>query len=413
VWEGRETAERQILAVLFLSGLVLSALAGSARGKVPLSWGVERIRAYCVWDNDNWNMTDPWDVDAGANAGQNTIIAVIDTGVDYYTDDQYQIHYHPDLAPNIAGGKGFAFYAGQLHIVNDHQDTTGHGTRVIGVIAATVNGTGANASGIVGAAPQTRIYVLKYFGGLVEEVVAAIYYAVDVLDANIISMSWGYDYPDSRLFDACNYAYNHGALLFAASGNENRTIHEYPALYDSVEAVGATCQDDSRWSFSDYGPKLCFVAPGFEINTTHGNTTQHFSYAVVSGTSFAAPYAVAAAALIWTSKPDPGGGFGSQWTNVGVYQKMRTNGTLDLWPTGRDNDTGWGLVNAWLSNQRPIGDINNDLRVSGDDVALAQYAFGSYPGHPRWDPRADMNINNRVDGTDVAWICRHFGESDP
>jgi subtilisin family serine protease len=355
-------------------------------------------------------MTSPWDVDAGANAGQNTIIAVIDSGVDYYTDGQGQIHYHPDLAPNIAGGKGFDYYLNEVHIVNDHQDQDpyGHGTEVIGIIAATVNGAGANASGIVGAAPQTRIYVLKYFGGLVEEVVAAVYYAVDVLHANIVLMSWGYDYPDSRLFDACDYA-NQSALLFAASGNEGQIIHEYPALYDSVEAVGATCQDDSRWSFSDYGPKLCFVAPGVDIPTT----TINEGYANATGTSFAAPYASAAAALIWTSKPDPGGGFGSQWTNVGVYQKMRTNGTLDLAPTGWDNDTGWGLVNAWLSNQRPIGDINNDLRVSGFDIALARYAFGSYPGHPRWDPRADININKQVDGTDVALIAAHFGQSDP
>ena len=65
-------ARRQIFVVLFLSGMVLSALLGSVRGSVVLSWGVERIRAYCVWDHDNWNMTKwnttAWDVDAGARS---------------------------------------------------------------------------------------------------------------------------------------------------------------------------------------------------------------------------------------------------------------------------------------------------------------------------------------------------------
>jgi subtilisin family serine protease len=233
--------ERQIFAVLLLSGMVLSALAGSARGSVVLGWGVERIRAYCVWDNDNWNMTNPWDVDAGANAGQNTTIAVVDTGVDYVMDDQGNRVYHPDLAPNIAGGAGFAYYAGYVHNVTDYQDTSGHGTEVAGIIAAIVNGTGANVSGIIGAAPRTRIYTLKYFGGFVEEAVAAIYYAVDVLHANIISLSWDVGVNDSRLFDACNYAYDNGALLFTASGNGGSTINAYPALYNSVYAVGAYC----------------------------------------------------------------------------------------------------------------------------------------------------------------------------
>jgi hypothetical protein len=45
--------ERQILVVFFLAAIMTSALMGSAHGKVPLGWGVERIRPYCVWDNDS------------------------------------------------------------------------------------------------------------------------------------------------------------------------------------------------------------------------------------------------------------------------------------------------------------------------------------------------------------------------
>jgi subtilisin len=396
--------------------MVLSALVGSARGNVVLGWGVERIRAYCVWDNDNWNMTNPWDVDSGADAGQNVSIAVIDSGVDYLTDDQGQIHYHPDLAANIAGGKGFLYLVEYLQILNAYDDEIGHGTEVIGVIAAVVNGLGANQSGIIGAAPKTHIWALRTYGNRPQEIAAAINYSVDVLGVQIINISLQSDDNYSEIFTACNHALARGALIFACSGNfppGNGTI-TYPALYNSVIAVGATCENDSRASFSNYGPKLCFMAPGFEINTTYGTTNHHFSYIVDNGTSFAAPHASATAALIWSSKVDPNFDFNhdGMWENDEVWAKMITT-TLDLGPPGKDNETGWGLVNAWLSYQRPIGDINNNNVVDGTDLSIVASAFGSWPGSPRWDPRADVDIDEVVDGTDMAIIARHFGEGDP
>ena len=44
------------------------------------------------------------------------------------------------------------------------------------------------------------------------------------------------------------------------------------------------------------------------------------------------------------------------------------------------------------------------------DISIAAYAFGSYPGHPRWNPLADVNHDNYVDMVDLSLIARHFGE---
>jgi hypothetical protein len=52
------------------------------------------------------------------------------------------------------------------------------------------------------------------------------------------------------------------------------------------------------------------------------------------------------------------------------------------------------------------------------DVGVAGKAFGSYPGHERWNIEADITgsggePDNRVDMRDIGLIARHFGETDP
>lgn len=58
-------------ALLFLANLQMPVYGSESR---PL--GVERIRAYCLWDNNNDTA-----VDGGANAGNDVVIAVIDSGI--------------------------------------------------------------------------------------------------------------------------------------------------------------------------------------------------------------------------------------------------------------------------------------------------------------------------------------------
>jgi len=55
------------------------------------------------------------------------------------------------------------------------------------------------------------------------------------------------------------------------------------------------------------------------------------------------------------------------------------------------------------------GDINGDGKVDMRDIALVCRAYGSYPGHPRWDPRCDLNDDEKVDMKDIGWVCRYYG----
>jgi len=310
--------------------------------------------------------------------------------------DNGTIFYHPDLNGNVLGGMGFRYYAGTVQLFADYKDGDGHGTHVAGIMAAV-----GNDGGVVGVAPRTKIYGLKLFTWDQNEVAAAINYSVDVLHANIISMSVGYsqDYPVLRT--ACDYAYGSGVLLVAAAGNEAASSIDYPARYnESVIAVGATYPNDTRPSWSNTGPELEFAAPGVDINSTW----LAGGYCNDTGTSMAVPHVTAAAALIWSSK--------GSWDNQHVRVALRQY-ALDLGPPGRDDYYGYGLVNAWEPNQRPLGDINVDYRVNLIDEFTVALAYGSVPGDPKWDQRADINVDNKVNLIDYYTVVSNFGKVDP
>jgi len=60
-----------------------------------------------------------------------------------------------------------------------------------------------------------------------------------------------------------------------------------------------------------------------------------------------------------------------------------------------------------------MGDINSDGTVDIKDLAILSLAFGSYPGHPRWNPEADLNRDGKVDIRDLALGASNFGKSCP
>jgi hypothetical protein len=62
---------------------------------------------------------------------------------------------------------------------------------------------------------------------------------------------------------------------------------------------------------------------------------------------------------------------------------------------------------------RIVGDVNGDCEVAIDDVYATAQAFGSYPGHPRWNVYADVNNDEYVGIDDIYTVATHFGETCP
>jgi len=58
---------------------------------------------------------------------------------------------------------------------------------------------------------------------------------------------------------------------------------------------------------------------------------------------------------------------------------------------------------------QPMADLTVDMK----DIRGAAKCFGAYPGHPRWNPQADMVPDFVVDMRDIRAIAKNFGWSAP
>ena len=257
------------------------------------------------------------------NRGAGVRVAVLDTGIDYN---------HPELAGNFQGGHDFVFDDDDPFDDN----SISHGTHVAGIIAAEGNGTG-----VIGVAPEADLYAVKVMDGggfgLASWIIAGIEWAVDN-NMDIINLSLqGPDSPSLQL--ACDAAYDAGVLLVGAGGNSGTAV-AFPAAYESVVAVTATDSLDDRAAFSPSGPEVELAAPGVDILSTVAGG----GYDVLSGTSQAAPHAAGTAALLFATIDDLNND--GLINNADLRQALAMT-AIDLGDViGRDDDFGYGLVNA-------------------------------------------------------------------
>jgi hypothetical protein len=187
-----------------------------------------------------------------------------------------------------------------------------HGTRICGIVAAGWD----NATGIAGIGVDS-LKVLPLRTAYLSEIVAAIEYAINTTSGSppvrVLNASWRFDQPIQSLQDAIEAAGLAGIALVAAAGNDgvnndldNGIYQAYPAQYtkvplENVLAVAATEDTGSLTSFTNYGPASVQVAaPGQGIYSVSGGTG---GYASGNGTSYAAPIAASALALVMAANP--------------------------------------------------------------------------------------------------------------
>ncbi|GAB4543480.1 MAG: hypothetical protein Kow0063_36700 [Anaerolineae bacterium] len=290
------------------------------------------------WHMPQIQAPQAWDV----STGQDVLIAVLDTGIAY--EDFGGFRRAPDLG-NTRFEPGYDFINNDPHANDDE----GHGTHVAGTIAQSTN----NGQGVAGVAFNARLMPVKVLDsrgqGSHDAIAQGIVYATD-RGARIINMSLSGRTGSSTLAEAINYAASKGVLVVAAAGNSGGAV-EYPAAYESVLAVGAVGYDRSRVDYSNFGSQLDLVAPGGDTDadlngdgypdgilqeTFRGDPTR-FSFYFYEGTSMAAPHVSGVAALLFARNPAA--------TASQVRQAMETT-ALDLGPGGRDNQYGYGLVQA-------------------------------------------------------------------
>jgi subtilisin family serine protease len=343
-----------------------------------------------LWGLNNTGQTGGTpdaDIDAAEltfEGNGSTIVAIIDTGIDYT---------HPDLAANIwtnsaeAGGVAGVDddgngYVDDIHgydFVNndgDPMDDHYHGTHVAGTIGAVAN----NGIGVAGVSWDVQLMAVKFLdaggSGSLENAVRAVQYVIDN-NVPISNNSWGGGGFFQPLYDAIAAAGAQGHLFVAAAGNSGLDADldpMYPAGYDldNIVSVAATDHNDFLAGFSNYGAtSVDLGAPGVDVYSSIPGG----SYGYLSGTSMATPHVSGVAALIH-----------------------------DLHPT-------WGfdqIKNVLLSTVDPIPALDG-LTVSGGRLNAFAAATGTPPPDTN-GPRVSVSSPSGIAATPVSSVRLSFNE---
>jgi subtilisin family serine protease len=346
----------------------------------PQLWGLNNTGQSGGTPDADIDAPEAWDIQTG---NPNTVIGVLDTGVDYN---------HPDLVGNIwtnpgeIAGDGIDNDSnGYIDDVrgwdfayndNDPSDVYGHGTHVSGTIA----GKGNNSVGVTGVAWNAKIMPLKIFSdsGSVRtsDQILALNYAT-AKGVKLTNNSWGGGHYSQGLYDAINTAGQQGALFIAAAGNNygnNNDINPvYPASYDlsNIISVASTTRTDGLSSFSNYGPtSVDLGAPGSDIYST----TPGGNYGLDSGTSMASPHVTGGAALVWSQNPT--------WTAQQV--KNRLLQTTDAIPALSGKTVSGGRLNinnalGGSTQQPPNDNFANRIGLAGATANTTGSNIGATP----------------------------------
>jgi subtilisin family serine protease len=212
---------------------------------------------------------------------------VIDTGVDLD---------HPELNVNVSLSRSF---------VRDSSpdDFNGHGSHVAGTIAARNNSIGV--VGVAPGAPVVSVRVLDRGGrGTNSGVIAGVDYVAETANSgDVANMSLGGG-PSDALDNAVINAAAQGIKFTLAAGNESDDANNHsPARANgpNVYTLSAFANGGGFASFSNYGnPPVDYAEPGVSIRSTYKNG----GYAILSGTSMAAPHL---AGILMTGSVHSGG----------------------------------------------------------------------------------------------------------
>lgn len=306
--------------------------------------------------------------------GKGVNVAVIDTGIQ--SSAQLSVS-----GGDVLNGEG----------TNDAADDDGHGTMVASIIAAQKGG-----NGMQGIAPEVNLISEREAGckapqgvGNTEGAMATAIMDAVRNGAEVINISQdGYD-PDSSLQAAVQYAYSKGVVIVTSAGNQGDRDttgnnsqdygvdpKTYPASYaPEVLAVGAVDQYGTVPTFSETGNAkagyyIGVVAPGVSVEGLLPNG----SLAIDDGTSFAAPYVAAEAALIIEEHHWLGSSYD---TPARAYEVMKIIEATADGNGGYSASKGWGEVNIGRALSVQLG--SNSLVSPGSRIPGLTQLLGAGP----------------------------------
>jgi len=282
-------------------------------------------------------------------------------------------------------------------------------------VAGTIGQSTNNGMGVAGIAYGCSIMPVKVLDkdGLGDHFTIAkgIRFAVEN-GARIINLSLGSSQPSKTLREAVKMAYDRGVTVVVAAGNSY--LDGNPVSYPAAETaycigVGAVRYDSKRAPYSNTGAYVSVVAPGGDMRVdqngdgyvdgilqqTFRSDPGEFAYWFFEGTSMAAPHVSGVAALL-----------ASQGITDPDKIREALEGTAqDLGPVGRDDEYGWGLIDASAALDYSIADYSA--------AGLASGVQGLTAFTRRWltadsAESDDSHPNRAVDFRDFASFARSW-----
>lgn len=239
-------------------------------------------------------------------AGEGQTVVVIDTGVDYT---------HPALGAGF--GPNFTVIGGYDFVDNDSDPMDAspnrHGTAVAGVIAG--KQFTSNGFKYQGIAPDTKIIALRIADDSesvpLDRLQSALQWVIDhrheyTIAAVNISFGYGvfdHDFTEETLGESLRILAADDIPIVCASGNDGTAEAfgiDYPAAHPDAISVGAVDGSDVITEYTQRSANLDLLAPGSDVYVPGPNS----GFAIVSGTSFAAPAVTGTIALM--KQVDPG-----------------------------------------------------------------------------------------------------------
>lgn len=288
--------------------------------------------------------------------GQNTVCAVIDTGVNP----------HVELEDRILGGKNLN---SSYSSTNNYKDDNLHGTHVAGSVA------GKN----VGIAPQAKILPVKVLDGSggcnkTQDIVNGIKYArlwrspegdkVDVISMSLSGTKSGFGTTVwNNLQAEIQNCVKDGILVVCSAGNTGITELRYPGAYDEVVCVGAVDIAKKQANFTTQGNQVDLCQIGVDVISAYYDG----GYIALSGTSMSTPIVSGIACLLACQHKLK---FNERMTEAKLYEALKMN-TKDLGIEGVDKIYGVGFCTLQpLNLSIKMEHLSNVIEFNGEKITV-------------------------------------------
>jgi len=370
----KELASRPDVAEVAQDRVITLGVPAPVSTAAPAGWNLDRIGVRPLWN--------------AGYTGQGVVVANLDTGVDIT---------NPELTSKWRGGTNSWFDPNGEHATP--ADVSGHGTQTMGIIVA-----GNTVDHLIGVAPDAKWIAAKIFNDAGVTLSSITHQAFQwVLDPDgdpntndapdVVNCSWdlnsnGTGTVDLEFLADVQALRTAGIAVVFSAGNGGPAANTSvsPANYPESFSVGMTDSTDAIDPRSSRGPSAfdgsaiypAIVTPGAGVLTTDlwfGSSA--LSTATVNGTSYSAPHAAGAIALLLSGNPT---------LTAGQVEIAIIRSAWDLGTAGPDNDYGNGFLDVERAARQlnvlppaPAGDVDGNGMMDLNDVLIVLRAAVGFP----------------------------------